>query len=500
MLEAALAALDVLLNPYILALLVLSSLFGLLMGALPGLGAGVTLTLLIPLTFNMDTNVAFVVLASALGGVAFGGSVSAILINVPGASPNAATLLDGYPMAQNGEANVALGASAASSAIGAIIGLAVFIAVIPLMRQILRLFGPPEFFALAIFGITILGVVSKGSLLNGLIAGAIGLLISFVGFNSITGGSRYTFGSAYLTDGIGFIPVLIGIFAISEMLRLLERDRSIADTTIEKGGSVVDGIRATFTHWSILLRSSVTGIIIGLIPAAGGTVANFVAYLQASQFAPDREKFGTGDVRGVIASEASNDSKDGGAMIPTLSFGIPGSVAWAVLLGAFVLHGIRPGPQLLTEHLDIVFIIVFSLVLSNIVTSVTGILLSGYLSKITMLPIGLLAPEIFVVSLLGAYAVRLQFADVILTVVVGILGYLLIKYDFSRIALILGVILGPIAENSFHQSLQIARGSYGIFFTRPIALALLVLTVLSIFSQVVQGRLLAFLMPSKVSE
>lgn len=496
MLDAALAALEVFMDPYILLLVVLASLFGMLMGALPGLGAGVTLSLLIPLTFGMETNMAFVILGSALGGVAFGGSVSAILINVPGASPNAATLLDGYPMAKKGEANVALGASATASALGALIGLVIFIAVIPVMRQILRLFGPPEFFALAIFGITILGVISKGSLVKGLIAGAIGLIISFVGFNAITGGSRYTFGSAYLTDGIGFIPVLIGIFAISEMLSLLERDRSIADTTIEKGGSVIDGVRATFVHWGIVIRSSITGIVVGLIPAAGGTVANFVAYLQAVQFAKDKDSFGTGDVRGVIASEASNDAKDGGAMIPTLSFGIPGSVAWAVLLGAFVLHGIRPGPQLLTEYLDLVFVIIIALVLSNIITSITGILLSEVLTQITMVPIGLLAPQIFVVSLLGAYAVRLQFLDVVLTVIIGILGYLLIKYEFSRIALILGVILGPIAENSFHQSLQIAQGSYMIFFTRPIALALLILAVLSIFSQVAQGRLLDSLIPA----
>ncbi|MFC7216072.1 tripartite tricarboxylate transporter permease [Saliphagus sp. GCM10025334] len=468
--------------------LVLGTVLGLIFGVLPGLGGAVALALLIPLTFGVDSHLAFIMMSSAIGGSAFGGSVSAILLNIPGTAPNAATLLDGYPLARQGQANYALGASATASAGGAIIGLIFLVLSLPFIRSLLRLFGPTEFFALAVFGLLIIAFATRGSLLNGLIGGCIGLLLAFVGFNPVTGGRRFTFDFLYLYDGVQLLTVIIGVFAISEMLNLYAKGETISGKSIKTGGSVIDGVKSVFYNYGIFIRSSIVGVIIGMVPGAGGTVANFVAYVQAAQLSDNPEKFGTGDIRGVIASEASNDAKDGGSVIPTIGFGIPGSASWAVMLGAFLLHGIMPGPQLMSEHLDIVFIIIFSLLFSNILTSLIGIALAEQLAKITLTPIEVLAPVIFIISLVAAYTLRFNIYDMVAATIFGIFGFVMIIYGISRIALIIGLVLGPIAEESFHQALQIGRGSYSIFYTRPIAMAIFGLAILMLVYPVIRER------------
>ncbi len=461
-------------------LLVGGTLLGELFGILPGLGGVVALALLIPLTYDMDMLSAMMLLMSAQGGSAFGGSISAILINIPGESVNAATTLDGYPLAKQGKALNAIGASATASALGAIFGAFVLTFSIPLMYRIALSFGPPEMFALAILAITTIAVVSEGSLLKGLITVGLGFLISFIGFNRVIGGVRFTFGSDYLWDGIQLIPAVIGLFAITQAIDLAVKGVPIADKSEVVKGSVWAGIKSIFQNKVVFFRSSITGVIIGIIPGVGGAVANWLAYGQAVQMSKEPETFGKGNIQGVIAPEAANDAKDGGALIPTLALGVPGSAFCAVLLGAFLVHGIIPGPALFEQHLDIIWVIIFSLIFSNILTSVVGVVLARHLVKVTTIPSAYLAPVVFVLSLLGAFSTRRDVTDALVALIIGVIGYFMMKYKFPRVSLLIALIIGIMAEKTFFQSIQIGRGSYTIFIHRPITLVLFLFTLVSL--------------------
>ena len=373
--EAVRIAVETIFTPRNALFLLAGVLLGLLMGALPGLGGPVALALLIPLTYPLGVNVSIMILAATLGGVAFGGSVTAILFNTPGDAPNAATLLDGYPLARQGRATEALSTSAIASASGAILGLFLFLASVPIVRQFALLFHSVDIFWLAVFGLVTVAVVSRGGIAANLVAGGVGLLLASHGFNQVTGTARFTWGTTYLRDGIQLIPLLIGLFAVAEMLRLASERTTVSSVDIGSGGTLA-GAKIVFENRLVFLQSSIVGWLIGVVPGAGGTVANFVAYLQAQNISSDPESFGTGNVRGVIASEAANDAKDGGSMIPTLGLGIPGSASTAVLLGAFVVNGVIPGPQLFQENLQLVFIVIFGLLFSNVLTSAIGILLA----------------------------------------------------------------------------------------------------------------------------
>ncbi len=457
----------------------LGALLGMVFGALPGLGGPTVLAVLIPLTFRMQSEAALALLASALGGVAFGGSISAILLNTPGDSINAATCFDGYPLAQQGKAGMALGASACASALGALFGLVVLISLLPLTRQIVLAFSYPELVMVALLGLTVIAAVSESGRLKGLLMGGVGLMLSFVGLNPITATPRFTFQLEYLWDGIPLVTVVIGLFAIGEAIRLYGAGGSIAQGSELRAssGSISDtfsGVRAVFQHFGVFLRSSVIGTVIGAIPGVGGTVANFLAYGQAVKTAKDPERFGKGDIRGVIASEASNDAKDGGALLPTLAFGIPGSASMAVLLGGFVVHGIAPGPGLVSEHLNLVFTIIFALLISNVVTSVLGLALAPYLSWVTLVSSSVLSPIIVVISLIGAYTLRYSVGDVALTVIFGLLGYLLSVSHYPKVPIIIGLMLGKVVERSFHFTL-LTMG-WTAFFTRPICMGIVCIT------------------------
>lgn len=466
--ESALTAIDVILTWPNLLYIIAGTLLGLFVGIIPGLGGPIAIALLIPLTFTMDSNVAFLLLGATIGGQNFGGSITAILLNVPGSGPNAATLLDGYPMTQKGEGNKAIGASAVSSATGALFGLFVLILLIPVMQSVVLAFGPVEFFWLAIIGITVGAFAGRGSVVAGIATGFFGFVLTTHGFNLVTGSPRFYFGSAYLTSGFSLLPLILGLFAIAEMINLSARKTSIVREGYEQSATLIDGIKATFQNWKTLLRSSVLGVLIGAVPAAGGTVATFMAYILEKRLASDSDSFGEGNVRGVIASESANDAKDGGALMPTLALGIPGSAVMAVLLGGFTIHGMTAGPLLLIENMDVVFSLIFALIISNLLTSAIGLVASDQLAKVARAPIEYLAPAIVVLSLVGVYSTNLQYMDVVATLVFGLIGYVMLRYSISRIPMIIGFVLGPIGEDSFFQALQISRGSYAIFFTRPI--------------------------------
>lgn len=476
--QAAMVALSQILQWPAIVFPIAGALIGMLFGAMPGLGGVVAVALLIPVTLGWNEHLAMLLLASVVGGVAFGGSISAILINTPGTGPNACTCFDGYPMAQKGEAGKALGISATASACGALFGLVVFVALLPVAREVVLAFASPEFAMMTLLGLIVIAVVSHGDTIKGLIAAGLGLMLSFIGFDPITGNLRYLFGTKYLWDGIKLMPAIIGLFAIAEAMELSVRGGTIVlDKKTYKSKGALQGVKEVFKHWSVFLRSSCIGVLIGAIPGVGGTAANYLAYAHVVQTAKDPEKFGTGDPRGIIASESSNDAKDGGALLPTVIFGIPGSEVWAVVLVGLLLHGLNPGPELLGARSDILFTLVFALIISNILVAVIGLLIANPLSRITVIRVSLLIPIIIVVSLVGAFAVNRQIGDVVVALVFGIIGYWFKKWGYARVSIIVALILGKIFETSFHRSLQ----AYGYrFLFRPITLALLVAIILTL--------------------
>lgn len=488
--EAFQIAISTVSDPLNFVLVVLGTLLGLLMGILPGLGGTVTLALLIPLTFGMDPLVAFMLLAASKGGSNFGGSITAILINTPGTAPSAATLIDGHPMAKDGRAGEALGASAGASAFGAIFGIVVLALSIPVMLIIILAFGPPEIFWLGVWGLTVIAIVVKGRVLTGLISAGLGLLFAMHGVSGITASTRWSYGMVAMADGFKLVPSLIGLFAIAEMISLVSQGQTIADDdAAEVHGGQWDGFKAVFSHKGLFLRSALIGTVIGAIPGVGGSAANYIAYFQAVQTSPDPDSYGKGNIRGVIASEASNDAKDGGGFLPTLGLGVPGSSSMAVLLSAFLLHGIRPGPLLFENNLDIVTVIIVALLISNVLTSTIGLVTAEHLAKITRVDIRLIAPIVIAIAFFGSFALNNNVFDIFLTLLFGILGFFMIKMNVSRVPLILGMVLGPIVEENFFRSLQISSGEYGVFVRSPLAILLIMLVVLSLLLPYIQAAI-----------
>jgi putative tricarboxylic transport membrane protein len=463
-------------DPLHFSYIIVATLLGLVIGVIPGLGGPIALALLIPITLEFESNIAIMIMVATLGGTTFGGSITAILINTPGDAPNAATLIDGYPLARQGKSGAAITASAVASATGALIGVGLFLVLVPAVQPLILTFRSPEFFWLAVFGLIAIAFAVEGPALKNLIGGGIGLMLAFHGLNPITGGTRFTWDTLYLLDGIPLIPAVIGLLAVAEMVRLMGGGTSIAEEIAIEGGRR-EGIRAVLNNPITVLRASATGWIVGIIPGVGGSVANFIAYFQEKQVTGDAGTFGEGDIRGVIASESSNDASDGGSLLPTLALGIPGSASMAILLGAFVAFGIVPGPIVFRENLDLVFVIVFSLAISNVVTSAAGVLTANYLRKITRIDVTVLAPIILVVAMIGAYALRNSIEDVFVALLFGVIGFWMMKVGVSRIIVVIALILGPIAEVNFHQSLQATSGNYTALFTRPKSIVLVLIIV-----------------------
>jgi putative tricarboxylic transport membrane protein len=485
-------ALNTILAPSNVVLILAAVIFGLALGILPGMNGVIVIALLIPLTFTMEPIVAIMVLVAANGGVSQGGSITAILINTPGMAPNAATILDGYPMAKKGEAKRAIMASLTASAAGAILGILVLALTIPLMTEIVLAFGYPETFWLGVWGVSVVAVVVRGSVVKGLISAAIGGVFAAHGINFLTSTYRWTYGLPMMQDGFKFIPIIVGLFAVSEMINLISKGERIAKTdVITATGNRWEGIKDVYTHKWVWFRSSVIGVIIGTIPGVGGTVANFVAYFQAAQTSGD-DSFGTGDVRGVIASEASNDAKEGGAYLPTLALGIPGSASMAVLIGAFVVQGVTPGPTMVQDHLDLIFIVILAALLSNVLSSVFGAVAVNQLSKITRIDIEIIAPIIIAWAFFGGFAVTNNIFDLAFVWIGGVLGLLMMKINMSRVPLVLALVLGPIVERTYWQSLQVSDTGSGIFFQSPLSKLLVVITVLTLLWPIVKPAFVTY--------
>lgn len=456
------------------------SLFGIVIGFLPGIGPLTAMPLFIPITFGMEPATGLIVLAVIYMSTVYGGSISAILLNTPGTAASAATCLDGYPMAKRGEGGVAIGISMMSSFIGGFVGLAGLIFLSPIIADFALNFQPAEYFSLALLGLVLISASTRGSLLKAFIAGAFGLLVSSVGLDLITGSSRFTFGTIYLKGGLPLVSVIIGIFAFAEVLVLVSKGEMTIAEKGELSGKIMDGLKLPFKHLKTLVRSSLIGLGIGTIPGEGAAVANFTAYLAEAKASGHPEDFGTGIPEGIIAPEASNNSCVAGALIPTLTLGIPGGGVAAVFMGGIMIHGLNPGFELYTRHIDVLYTLFFGLIVANILLFVSGTLLCKYAAKVTIIPINILAPTIVVLGMSASYLMRSSLLDVLVTVVTGIVGYLMRVYGYSPVPFLVAFILSPIAEKSFFQALMLADDSYWTFVRRPMSGTLLLIAILVI--------------------
>lgn len=451
-------------------------------GVLPGLGPVVSISLLIPYIRLFDRPVGLALLGSIYMAATYGGSITSILMNIPGTGASTATLLDGYPMSKKGEAITALSLSTTASALGGLISLVIVYFTIPYLINVVVLFGSPEYLVLIVFGLLIIALVSKGNMIKGLLAGALGLMVMSIGVSLQTGVVRYTFDIPYFYNGLQLLSVLLGVFAVTQTFTLAGTSSQIARSGLLEG-SVIDGIRITLSRPIVLIRSSLVGFVAGLVPGAGGAIANFLAYgiSQTRDYKDGDPEYGDGNPNGVISAESSNNANVSGALVPTLTFGIPGSATSAAILGAIAIVGLNPGPQLFTENLESVYVIYFGIFLA-VLFILAMYLAAPYLSLVTLIDRAVLIPFILVVSTIGVYSVRSAYGDVIMMYVFGLIGYVLVRHNYVLIALILGVILGPQAETMLIRTIQL--GGFSLVQTRPLFAVLLGLLVLTLISSI----------------
>ena len=489
-LEAALAAWGQVFSWPNILYPIAGTLLAMVFSVLPGISGVTLMALAIPLTVTWEPLPLMLLFGAFVGGATFAGSITAILFNIPGRTSNAATLFDGYPMARRGEARTAIGCSAIASALGATFGLVMLVLLIPFLRRAMLLIGPPEVLMLALWGLTTLAVLTRGARLAGLGGAGLGLMLAFVGFDPLLAEARYTFGVPYLIEGLHLVPVFVGIFALAEVLDLSGSQRLTVSATRHGEaltGSAWRGVASVFHHFGLFIRCSAIGTVAGMIPGVGAAVASFVAYGHAAA-SSGGGRFGDGDIRGVLAPEAANDAKDGGTLVPTLAFGIPGGTGTAMLLAALTLHGLSPGAAMMTTHLDLVFVLIWSLLLSNWLTSLLGLAVAKPLSKLTLLRTQALVPVIFVLALLGAQLFRGRFEDVMLTAVFGLLGWGMKRFGWPRVPLVIGFVLGAVFESNFYLTQQLHQVGRINLWTEPIAMGLLGLTLASLVGSFYPGR------------
>lgn len=478
--EPMLEGLALVADPFNIFLIFVGVLVGVMVGALPGLSSPMAVALLLPFTIQLEPVPAIAMMASLYCAGTFGGSITAILINAPGAPPAAATALDGYPMARRGEAGRALGLAALSSICGGIFSLVIFLLAAPTLAKVALSFRPPEYFALAVFALSMLASISGKSSLRNLIAGAVGVLIGTMGIHLTTGVERFTFGFPELTEGIEFVPVLIGLFAVAELLK----QSQTLNVVYERITSVVIRLpsREDFRRVrGTILRSSAIGTFIGILPAEGATVAAIMGYNEARRWSKNKEAFGTGTPEGIAGPEAANNAATGGAMVPTLALGIPGSATTAIILAALIMHGFRPGPYLMKETPEFIYAIFGAMLVANFMFLAIGLAGAKIFSRITLIPRALLWPMVFTLSMIGSYALANSIFDVWVTLVAGIIGFLMLRHGFGAAPLVMGLILGKLVEESLSQSMIMFDNNWLRFFESPIVVLFFVLTLFGLF-------------------
>jgi putative tricarboxylic transport membrane protein len=476
-------------SPFNLAMVLIGCFLGTLIGALPGLGPinGVAILMPIAYALNFPPESALILLAGVYYGAEYGGRVSSILLNVPGDAGAVMTTLDGYPMAQKGEAAKALTLSALCSFFGGTMAVILLTLLAPLLARFAITFGPAEFVALMVFAFATLAALVGSNPAKTLIAAGIGLMIATVGVDSGTGVNRFTFDSPHLLDGIDFLVVVIGLFGISELFALVEHHAVPPLKATGLGRIAVTLKDILDVKWTVV-RSAAIGFIIGVLPGTGASVASAVAYGTERRIAGPGRRFGEGDLRGLAAPEAANNAAAGGALVPMLTLGIPGSGTTAILLGVLLLFNITPGPLLFTQHPDIAWGLIASMYIGNVALLVINIPLVGLLVRMVMLPTAYLVPVIAVLTFVGVFSVAGQSFDLYLMIALGVFGYLLRKLHFSLAPVILGVVLGEIFEQSLRRALSISNGDWGILFHTPSAIVLWILAAAVLFLPAVLAR------------
>lgn len=468
-------------EPVNLAAILIGVTVGMFVGAMPGLSATMAIALLLPLTYSFRPETGLALLASLYLAAMYGGSIAAILLRTPGTPAAAATVLDGYPMAQKGQAGKALGLSLTASLIGGVISAIVLLTVAPLLGRLVLNFGPVEIFAIAVLGITIIGSLSQGSTILGLMSGAIGLLLGMVGMDLTTGTPRFSFGFLELFGGIDFTVALIGLFSIPQAVRLIMQGNANKNARVS---NVTDRMLPTGPEFLKMLpnslRSSVIGVLVGLIPGTGGDTASWFAYNEAKRFSRNKAEFGTGYPAGIVAPEAANNAVVGGALIPTIALGIPGSSSTAVLLGGLMVHGILPGPSLMTDYGDVTYTLLWAVLFANIALFLVGLLFTRACVAVTKIPNRVVGPVIVVLSVIGAYAINNSVFDIGLMIAFGMLGLAFDSFRIPTPPLVIGLILGPILDTTLQQSLLIGGGQWTVFIENPISATLLAFALLSI--------------------
>ncbi len=456
MLDAAGQALVMLLDPFRFGLMCLGVAMGLVIGILPGLAGMVGLALLLPFIYGMDVHAALAMMMGLAAITCTSDTIPAVLFGVPGTTSSVATILDGYPMAKKGEAGRAFGAAFIASMIGGLFGALILTLSLPIARPIVLACGSPEFFMLCMLGIGMVAVLTGRRPMQGAMAAAVGLLLAAIGPGPTQGYMRYTFDLIYLFGGIPLVVMALGLFALPEVADLLIRGTTISEVP-RLGKGFIEGAKDVFRHWAITLRCSALGAYIGFIPGLGGSVANWLAYGHVVQTSRDRESFGTGDVRGVIAPEAANNAKEGGALIPTIVFGIPGSGHMVLILAAFLILGINPGPEMLTTRLDLTFTLIWSLAIANVLATGACFLLSRPLAQLTTVRVQYWAPFILMLVILGAFQSTRHWGDLIALLGLGLFGWLMKRQAWPRPPLLVGFVLGKYAERYLYRSIA----SYG---------------------------------------
>jgi putative tricarboxylic transport membrane protein len=473
-----------LLDWQVILVMVVGVILGILGGATPGISPATAVALLVPFSYTMEAKLALILLVAIYQAANYGGSITAVLINAPGTPAAAATCFDGYPLTQQGKAGKGLGVALLASSLGGIFGAIILIFFcVPLARAALK-FSPAAYFGLAIFGLATVASLGGGNLLKAVVAVLVGLLIKTIGLDPISGIYRFTFGSDLLYDGFALIPALMGLFAVSVVFEKVEKWTGL-DRALEK----IDSKLPTFEEiWKIkgcILRSSIVGTIIGIFPGAGATIASFISYDMAKRTSKEPEKFGKGTLEGVAASEAANSSSVGGALIPLLALGIPGSATDAVLIGAFVLHDLVPGPLLFRDHPSIVYGIFASLLAANLLVLLMGLYGNRVFIKMVTVSDAVLYPFILVVALIGTYSVNNSLFDTGSCIGFGIVGWILKRYGYPLAPVVLGIVLGKLIEYSFRRG--VIMGGYSVFFTDKLAFVVLLLAMLSLFYPLIRA-------------
>ncbi|MEP4545417.1 MAG: tripartite tricarboxylate transporter permease [Saccharospirillum sp.] len=463
--------------PYLLV----GSLFGLIVGVIPGLSGHFAMAMAIPFLYTMEPNAGVAFILGAHATVAQGGGITAILFSTPGTGQNAATMLDGPPMRRQGLGGQAVGAALLACFMGATFGAVALAILLPVLQEASLLFGPPEIVILSFLALTFVAVLGKEDMARSLVAALLGLMLAMVGLDNVTNQARFTFDSFALIDGLPLVPVILGLFAVSEMFDLFIRGGSLSDSSDGKAMSmretqrqIFSGMKITLQKWWLVMRCSSIGTLMGLVPGLGSAPAAFVAYGHAKQTSKDKASFGKGNIEGVIGAEAANDAVEGGALASTIAFGIPGSSSMAILLGGLFILGMETGPRMMISHLDIVFVMIFTIVIGNLIGTIFGMFLVNPLTRATFLRSSILVPVLICIVFTGAYVVHNAWFEMVIALVFGILGYVMKELSYSRAAMLIGLVLGYAIEKNLYLALQLDGPR---FYLDPIPLTLVVITL-----------------------